>query len=100
MPWMDIPFVGQEIDGPNNCLACWNTYYDNAVSEAATQNLPLNFIGTQWEGELSYDSAYYDLPPDQNPNVIGLDGTVSTTTGFIGQNTRHIVSFWCYRSLV
>ena len=50
--------------------------YEPVVKELARLRLPLSFLATQWESELTYDKAFLDLPPDQNPNVVGLDGKV------------------------
>src|ERR1019366_4275917 len=49
LPWMAEPFPGMETTTPDNCGACWTAYFQNAVSRAAANNLPLNFVGTQWE---------------------------------------------------
>jgi hypothetical protein len=53
-----------------------DAYYEGAIKKAAALNLPISFVGTQWESLLTIDSAYFDLPADRNPNVIGLDGSV------------------------
>lgn len=50
--------------------------FEPALKEAARLNLPIAFLGTQWESDLSWDKAYYDLPADQNPNVVTTDGKV------------------------
>jgi hypothetical protein len=51
-------------------------YYEVALRKAAALRLPLCLIATQWESLLTYDKAYFALPPDKNPNVIGPDGKV------------------------
>ncbi len=51
-------------------------YYEGAIKKAAALNIPISFVATQWESLLYYDAAYLKLPADQNPNVIGLDGSI------------------------
>ncbi len=50
--------------------------YEPVVKELARLRLPLSFLATQWESELTYDKAFLDLPADKNPNVVGVDGKV------------------------
>ena len=38
-------------------------------------NLPITFVGSQWESGLSGEP-YVSLPPDQNPNVVTTDGAI------------------------
>ena len=47
-----------------------------ALREAARLHLPISFYRFQFEMELTSDKKYFDLPPEKNPNVIGLDGKV------------------------
>lgn len=53
-----------------------DAYYRSAIQRAAALNLPISFISTQWESVLTYDPGYFNLPPDQNPNVVGPDGSI------------------------
>ena len=50
--------------------------YEPVVKELARLRLPLSFLATQWESELTYDKAFLELRADKNPNVVGLDGKV------------------------
>ncbi|MBC8869814.1 MAG: PKD domain-containing protein [Planctomycetes bacterium] len=50
--------------------------YEPVVKELARLRLPISFLATQWESELTYDKAFLELPPEKNPNVVGLDGKV------------------------
>jgi hypothetical protein len=50
--------------------------FEPAVKELARLRLPLSFLGTQWECDLTYDDAFLKLPAEKNPNVVGLDGKV------------------------
>lgn len=50
--------------------------YEPVVRELARLKLPISLLATQWESVLSYETAFYDLPPDKNPNVVGADGKV------------------------
>ena len=65
----DDPRRQQYIDGQIKA-------YEMVVKELARLRLPISFLATQWESELTYDKAFLDLPPDKNPNVVGLDGKV------------------------
>lgn len=49
-------------------------YFEPALREAARLKLPISFYRFQFEMELTRDKRYFGLPPEQNPNVIGLDG--------------------------
>jgi hypothetical protein len=51
-------------------------YYEQPLKRAAALNLPITLIGTQWEQVLYQDKKYFDLPPDQNPNVVTTDGKI------------------------
>lgn len=51
-------------------------YYAPSLAGAARLKLPISFQRFQFEMELTTDKAFFDLPPEQNPNVIGLDGKI------------------------
>jgi hypothetical protein len=51
-------------------------YYGDAIKRIAAWKLPISLLATQWECELTYDKAYFGLPADKNPNVVGLDGKI------------------------
>ena len=38
--------------------------FEPITKELARLRLPLAFLATQWESTLTYDKAYFDLPPD------------------------------------
>ena len=50
-------------------------YYREPIRKARELRLPLTVVASQWESGLS-GKPYADLPPEQNPNVIGTDGKV------------------------
>jgi hypothetical protein len=52
------------------------SYYQSALQTLAGWKLPITFIGGQWESVLYTDNTYYNLPPDQNPNVTPLLGPI------------------------
>jgi hypothetical protein len=82
LPWFDSPdpeMLCQTQTCQNHGSLIWLSYYHNAIQSAAANNLPVTFNGTQWEHYLFDDPMYLTLPPDQNPNVVGLDGAVHTT---------------------
>lgn len=69
LPWFRLPNPEWRGDDP-----AWNKYYESALRRAAALKLPVSFVSTQWEAMLTSDPAYFNLPPDENPNVIGPDG--------------------------
>jgi len=50
--------------------------FEPAIREAARLNLPIAFLGTQWEANLSWEDKYYQLPEEQNPNVVTTDDSI------------------------
>jgi len=82
LPWFVSPDPGMLCKTQtcqDNGSLIWPSYYQNAIKSAAANNLPITLVGTQWEHYLIDDPTYLNLPPDQNPNVVGLDGVVHTT---------------------
>jgi hypothetical protein len=76
LPWFELPMPGESTPG--------DAYFQNAIKRAAVLNLPISFIATQWEQQLTIDPTYFNLPADQNPNVIGLDGTIQQEIDSMG----------------
>jgi hypothetical protein len=70
LPWFNIPPPVPE------CEICSKGYLESPIKRAALLNLPISFVGTQWEHYLYDDPIYFDLPTSQNPNVVSLDGTI------------------------
>jgi len=50
--------------------------YETPIRELARLKLPISFLSTQWESTLTYDKAFFGLPPDQNPNVMSVQGKI------------------------
>ncbi len=71
LPWFLLPNVFADPEDPR-----WITYYESAIKKAAKYNLPISFVGTQWDILLSTTDEYLNLPPDKNPNVVTADGQV------------------------
>jgi hypothetical protein len=67
LPWFQLPAPGQETG---------SEYYEAPLKKAAKLKLPISFVSTQWESLLTSDPAYFKLPPDKNPSVLGIDGKV------------------------
>jgi hypothetical protein len=67
LPWFYMPY-------PQEKMA--ESYYENGLKRAAALKLPISFLGTQWECLLTDDPRFFDLPPSENPNVVGSDGRV------------------------
>ena len=84
LPWFNIP------DPDPECEQCCTDYLESPIRKAAQLNLPISFLGTQWEHYLYDDPAYFDLPPSQNPNV------VSSTTGTVQRKISPFgpVNYW------
>jgi hypothetical protein len=80
LPWFITPYPDPECEQGQFCRG----YLESPIREAGQLNLPISFIGTQWEHYLYDDPAYYDLPPDQNPNVVALDGTIQKRISPLG----------------
>jgi hypothetical protein len=84
LPWLSWPPTDRMIENtfkPNDprrqqYIDSHINAYEPVIREMARLRLPLSFLATQWESELTYDKAFCDLPPDKNPNVVGLDGKV------------------------
>jgi hypothetical protein len=84
LPWLTWPPTDRSIDAnfkPNEprrqqYIDGQIKAYEPVVKELARLHLPISFLATQWESELTYDKAFLDLPADKNPNVVGLDGKV------------------------
>jgi len=62
----------------------WLTYYQTAIQNAAALNLPISFVGTQWEQDLYTDLQYFNLPASTNPNVVAPDGTIQKAASPFG----------------
>src|SRR5574341_58573 len=67
-PWFQMPTIEMRTDDPR-----WIGYYEAAIKQAAQLRLPISLVGTQWEALLTEDERYFNLPPEDNPNVIGMD---------------------------
>jgi hypothetical protein len=84
LPWLDWPPTDRSIDvnfQPSDprrqqYIDSQIKAYEPVIKELARLRLPLSFLATQWESELTYDKAFLELSPDKNPNVVGLDGKV------------------------
>jgi hypothetical protein len=64
LPWFALP-------GPND-----DDYYEASIKWAAEQKLPISFLSTQWEHELTDSPEYFSLPPDRNPNEVNKSGAI------------------------
>ena len=51
-------------------------YYEKAIRKAAELNLPISFIGTQWERYLTVAPQYFYRVGNENPNVIEKTGAI------------------------
>lgn len=84
LPWLDWPPTDRSLDAnfkkddPRRLkyIETRMKEFETVVKELARLKLPISFLATQWESVLTYDKAFFDLPPEQNPNVVGVDGKV------------------------
>jgi hypothetical protein len=83
LPWFLMPDTTANPDDQR-----WIEYYETAIKRAGQLNLPISFVGTQWEFLLTTDE-FFNLPPDNNPNVVAADGQVSRSVSPFGP-----VSHW------
>src|SRR5262249_49842401 len=78
LPWLDWPPTDQSLDHNfkkddprrQKYIEARMKEYEPVVKELARLRLPISFLATQWESHLTYDKAYFDLPPEKNPNVV------------------------------
>lgn len=54
----------------------FNDYFCYGIKRIRDLDLPITFLGTQWEQELYRNQKYLNLPPEQNPNVLNLQGQI------------------------
>ena len=71
LPW--FAHMGGAVPADTNSFLF--KYYKGAIEKAREMNLPIVFVGSQWESGLS-GKPYIDLPPDENPNVVTTNGAV------------------------
>ncbi len=69
LPWFRMPNIDWLADD-----AQWTKYFEGPMRRASSLKLPISLVSTQWEALLTSDDRYFNLPEDQNPNVIGPDG--------------------------
>jgi len=91
LPWFQMPAIEMLRDDPRGV-----SYYDAAIKRAALLKLPISLVGTQWESLLASDAAYFNLPPNNNPNVVGLDGVTRREVSAFGdpQVWRDVGARW------
>jgi hypothetical protein len=78
-PWFRLPNPNEILD--DSKLA----YFQPAIQQAAGLNLPLVFIGSQFERWLYDDPNYRNLPPTESAMVISpIDGTTQSTISPFG----------------
>ncbi|MEP7271362.1 MAG: hypothetical protein ABI882_07640 [Acidobacteriota bacterium] len=69
LPWFRMPNIEWSADDPQ-----WTRYFEAPLRRASTLRLPVSLVSSQWEAILTTDAAYFNLPAERNPNVIGDDG--------------------------
>ncbi len=82
MPWFEMPRAGQGTDH-----RYFQGKYLDCYKQVAEWQLPFTLVGTQWEIILCKSKfpggpyPWKNLPPEENPCVIGLDGKVNVRRG-------------------
>lgn len=71
-----FPAIPQDAAAGEDAIEQGRTYYEGPLKRAAQLQLPITLIGTQWEQQLTLNQKYFNLPADQNPNVVTPDGKV------------------------
>jgi hypothetical protein len=74
LPWYNIPNPNELCENSEFCYPF--EYLESPIMRAAQSNLPISFVGPQWEHYLYDDPVYFNLPPHQNPNVVSTNGSV------------------------
>lgn len=79
-----------------------HAYYEVPLRRAAELQLPITLVSTQWEHLLTNDKAYFDLPADENPNVVTPDGEVLKKVSPFGpvKHWREVGAKWASSPLV
>jgi hypothetical protein len=65
-PWFNIPIPSEYVPDPTD--AEMQDYLNTPINRAKTYNLPIIFVGAQWEQYL-YTSTWLSKPKSENPNV-------------------------------
>ena len=73
LPWFHHPRRDAELSEEGR--ERFRAYFEKAIRRAAEMKLPLCFKASQWEKFLSAKPTV-ELPPEQNPNVVGADGKI------------------------
>lgn len=70
LPWLGFPAPGAKMEGNR-------ADYYRPLEQFRAWDLPVCFRNTQWEADLyDKDLPWHNLPPDQNPCWVDLDGKV------------------------
>jgi hypothetical protein len=69
LPWLLMPNAYAHPEDPR-----WIAYYQEAVRLMAAWQLPISLVSTQWDSILSWEDKYWNLPLEENPNVVTASG--------------------------
>jgi hypothetical protein len=74
LPWFAQPNIDETMDQkfPGNRAA--RDYYEGPMRRCAALRLPISLVGTQWEATLYTDDRFKDMPPDETPRLVSLEG--------------------------
>ena len=96
LPWMDFP--GN--DSPR--YAFEEDYHCPAIKRLKELKLPFVLTTTQWEQDLYRKNEYLNLPEEDNPNVVNLDGDILPRLSPFGpvEPWREVGRSWGMRDLL
>ena len=69
LPWFLMPNAYAQPQDPR-----WIGYYQEALRQMAAWQLPISLVSTQWDSILSWEDKYWNLPLEENPNVVTVSG--------------------------
>lgn len=80
LPSFAFPNISSDAGGDaganHAAIEKFREYYEGPLKRAAELQLPIALVGTQWERLLSDDMRYFELPAEQNPNVVTPTGEI------------------------
>ncbi len=84
LPNFAFPGPSAEVPDEDFARADAEVYFDEPMRRAAAAGLPICLTSTQWESYLYRDESYLNLPAEENPNWITVDGEVKPSLSPFG----------------
>lgn len=83
LPWLEIPDWNFDF-GNSTLAASAQLYYQGPLAQFDAWDVPISFVGTQWERVLYDESQWSSLTGASSPNAINSDGSVNTVLSPFG----------------